>query len=119
MTPLRERKRESVKRMKLAEILAEDERLKALPMGPERWIGSITLRRVKANCLVYKKDGQDRYFWQWMLDLEEASKRIGVDWGSDDIRALYIEGQPEVWVDSYDDGDSPDEAIAHDMEAWD
>lgn len=87
-------------------------------MGPERWQGEIELRKFKVACPDYIAHIQAMPFQAWMMELAQTSKRTDVLWASDAIRADYYENQPETWLDSYDNGDSPSDAIAHDMEAW-
>ena len=92
--------------------------LKSIPMGPERWGGEIELRHAKAQCPEYRSNHQEISFADWLKALGEDSKKRQVNWASDEIRAGYYEGQPETWIDLYDDGYSPSDAITEDMTYW-
>jgi hypothetical protein len=105
--------------MEFSEIVTRENYLQTLPMGPERWSGDLELRGEKARCADYQHKSQNITFAAWMNQLTEASRHSGVDWGTEEIRADYYEGQPDAWVDYYDSGDSPEEAIDSDMSCWD
>lgn len=105
--------------MTLQEIVARDAELNSMPMGPERWKGENELLSAKAKCPDYRHRSQNISFAEWMQALAAASKEAGAEWESEQIRADYYEGQPEVWVDYYDSGASPEDAISSDMECWD
>jgi hypothetical protein len=104
--------------MTIEEIAAEEARIHKLEMGPTRWDSELALIKAKVACVEYKSSKQAESFSEWMTHLADASKRKGVEWGSDEIRAGYYEAQPDVWLPYYDDGCTPDEAIDSDMECW-
>jgi hypothetical protein len=104
--------------MTLEQIVARDAELHSLPMGPERWYGDIELRKQKVSCSDYRHSRQKVSFSEWLLALSAASKLTEINWATDKIRADYYEGQPDAWVDYYDGGDSPEDAIASDLDYW-
>jgi hypothetical protein len=111
--------RKGATKMNLQEILSADAKLNAMEMGPERWQGSIELRMAKTKCPEYKIPDQKITFSEWMKLLADYSKTTGVDWASDEARAGYYEGQPDTWVEYYDGGETPEEAVDNDLENWD
>lgn len=103
--------------MTIAEIQDRETALKLLPMGPERWQGESELRKAKAECAEYKSPAQEKTLREWVKDLTQAAKDAGA-FCDDEERKFYYEGQPEAWVDHYDNGDTADETVSEDMSYW-
>lgn len=104
--------------MTAKQIAAREAKLNALPMGPKRWRGEIELRKAKTQCTTYKSPNQNITLVDWLAALKEASVEALPEWAAD-VRFLYYEGQPDSWVQYYDSGSSPKEAVAEDMTYWD
>ncbi len=104
--------------MTTVEIATEEVRLKSLEMGPERWEGEYRLKEAKAACAEYKSANQEKTFQEWLKDLITASRETEAVWDKDETRAEYYEGQPNIWIDAYDDGVSAEDAVAEDMSYW-
>jgi hypothetical protein len=100
------------------QILTRDAELRSLPMGPERWKGSIRLDKIKSETPEYRSGSQKLSFGAWLVTLKAASKETAVKWESQKARSGYYEGQPDAWISYYDAGDSATEAVASDMECW-
>jgi len=104
--------------MNLDEITKRDAYLQTLPMGPKRWKADAELTRQKIACKEYLHSSQKMSFVEWLGALGSASKTYDTVWANDQVRAEYYEGQPEAWIDSYDQGLSPKEAIDSDRDYW-
>jgi len=104
--------------MTITEIQDREEYLKSIPMGPERWTGEYDLKKAKAACEDYKCAEQEKSFREWLKDLARASKDTGA-FDSEESRASYYEGQAEIWVDYYDEGETAEDAVSEDMSYWD
>jgi hypothetical protein len=108
--------------MTTSEIAAEEARLKSIEMSPARWEGEYKLKEAKAACAEYKSATQEKTFQEWLKDLMTASRETGAfdeENGGEESRSAYYEGQSEIWVDAYDDGESAEDAVAEDMSYWD
>ena len=102
-----------------SDIRAEEARLKSLPMGPHRWRKNAELRKAKARCVDYISPVQEITFSEWLIKLAVASRESAAGHWAEGARASYYEGNPESWVDYYDNGYGPADAIAEDCTYWD